>query len=146
MRRNKIRVFVHLVWTTWDRQPLLTPAIERRVYRVIESEIQSLHCQVLAIGGDASHMHLLVDIAATVAISTLVQQAKGVSSRFINAALQPTVPFRWQGCYGAFSLGAGEVPEVIAYLQHQKPHHATQRLRADLEHANEEDTGARTAG
>ncbi|HQE92268.1 MAG TPA: hypothetical protein PLH19_06245 [Anaerolineae bacterium] len=38
MRRNKLSLFLHLVWTTWDRLPLITPDIERRLYRNIESE------------------------------------------------------------------------------------------------------------
>ena len=35
MRRNKLSIFLHLVWATWDRLPMITPEIERRLYREI---------------------------------------------------------------------------------------------------------------
>jgi hypothetical protein len=41
MRRNKLALFLHLVWATWDRLPLITPDIERRLYRNIESEARN---------------------------------------------------------------------------------------------------------
>jgi len=49
MRRNKLALFLHLVWATWDRLPLITPDIERRLYRNIESEAQKQGCTVLAL-------------------------------------------------------------------------------------------------
>ena len=33
MRRNKLALYLHLVWATWDRLPLITPDIERRLHR-----------------------------------------------------------------------------------------------------------------
>ncbi len=44
MQRNKLALTLHLVWATWDRQPLVTPEIERRVYRNIESQARKLGC------------------------------------------------------------------------------------------------------
>lgn len=46
MRRNKLALYVHLNWATWDRLPLITPDIERRLYRNIESEARKMGCTV----------------------------------------------------------------------------------------------------
>jgi hypothetical protein len=34
------------------------------------------------------------------------------------------VPFKWQDEYGAFSFDAKRPPNYIAYVEHQKEHHA----------------------
>jgi hypothetical protein len=33
MRAPFARLFVHLVWATWDRLPLITPDIQPRIYQ-----------------------------------------------------------------------------------------------------------------
>ena len=38
MRQSKAEVYQHLVWATWQRQPYVTPDIERAVYHCIEHE------------------------------------------------------------------------------------------------------------
>jgi hypothetical protein len=35
MRRAGIALYVHLVWATWDRLPLLRGGVQRQVYRAI---------------------------------------------------------------------------------------------------------------
>lgn len=133
MRRNKLELYVHLVWATWDRLPLLTPEIERRVYRNLEHEAEKHGCTVLAIGGVEDHVHLLVTLPSTISIAELVKQLKGVSSQFVNATLQPTTVFKWQGSYGAFSLSRSHVDRIKTYVDRQKEHHATANLFPELE-------------
>src|SRR5436190_17106451 len=83
-RRNKIRVLIHFVWATHERLPLITPEIERDVYRYMEKVCQDERCEVLAIGGMPDHVHLLAAISNTVSLSALMQNVKGGSSRFIS--------------------------------------------------------------
>jgi REP element-mobilizing transposase RayT len=60
MRRARVGVFALLVWATWDRLPLLTEDIVRRVWRAVSSECAVLGVEVLSVGGVADHVHLLV--------------------------------------------------------------------------------------
>ena len=48
LRGTRVALFVHLIWTTWDRLPLLTG--ERRVYRCIEDTCHDIDVEVIAIG------------------------------------------------------------------------------------------------
>jgi hypothetical protein len=50
MRRSGVVVFVHIVWATWDRLPLLTPEIEREVQWAIGAKAEELGAQVVAVG------------------------------------------------------------------------------------------------
>jgi len=133
MRRNKLALYLHLVWTTWDRLPLITPDIERRLYRNIESEARKIGCIVIALNGTSDHVHLVVSFPATVTIAGLAKQVKGVSSHFVNETLRPETQFKWQGGYGAFTVSRWDLPKIICYVKRQKEHHAEDDLWAELE-------------
>jgi putative transposase len=138
MRRDTLAIYVHLVWATWDRLPLITPAIERPLHRVIASEAQKMGCTLLALNSVPDHLHILVRMPSTVAVAELVKQLKGVSSHFVNDTLKPELPFKWQGFYGAFSVSRWDVEQIVAYIQRQKEHHEVGTLIAELESVSEE--------
>ncbi len=138
MRRNKLALYLHLVWATWDRLPMVTPDIERRVYRNIESEAQKLGCKVLVLNGMPDHIHLVVSIPSTVTVADLVKQVKGVSSHFVNETLKPGTQFKWQGSYGAFTVSRWDLDKVIGYVKRQKEHHHADELFPEWEEAFEE--------
>ena len=138
MRRNKLAVYLHLNWATWDRLPLIAPNIERRLYRNIESQAQQMGCAVLALNGTSDHTHLLVSIPSTITIAELVKQVKGVSSHFANEELVPDNQFKWQGNYGAFSVSRWDLDKIIAYIKRQKEHHDANDLVNEWEECFEE--------
>ncbi len=87
MRNNKIEVYIHFVWATYDRLPTLTANIARGVYRNIEHEAQKLNCDVLAINGISDHVHALLKMSTTVSMAECVKMMKGVSSKYGNEAI-----------------------------------------------------------
>jgi REP element-mobilizing transposase RayT len=133
MRDTEVEIWVHLVWSTWDRAPLITPEIEKSLHRNLVAQAQHHGCKVLAIGGVDDHIHLLVSLPPTLPIAQLVKQLKGVSSNFINHELTSNTPFKWQGSYGAFSVSRWDVRKIIDYIQKQKEHHSSQTLISQLE-------------
>ncbi len=138
MRRNKLALYVHFVWATWDRLPLITPEIERRLLRNIESEAQGQGCVVLALNSIEDHVHMLASIPTTFTIANLAKQIKGVSSHFANDELFPEQNFKWQGSYGAFTVSRWDVEKIVQYIKCQKEHHATGELWPEFEETFEE--------
>lgn len=134
MRKNKIVLFVHFVWATWDRAPLIQPYIERPLYRCIHSEAEKQSCDVLALNGVADHVHLLLKMPSTVDLATVMKQVKGASSDELFANRR----FKWQGGYGAFSVSRWDVDLIRGYICKQKRHHAEQAVRPELEEIYEE--------
>ena len=53
MRAPWTQLYLHLVWATWDRQPVLLPGLRERVYECIQAECVGLRVDVIAIGGIA---------------------------------------------------------------------------------------------
>jgi REP element-mobilizing transposase RayT len=130
---NFTELYVHLVWATWERLPLLRPEIEARVHGAIEAKAVELRCRPLAIGGIEDHVHLVCQLHPTVAVADLARQVKGVSSHLVTHAIEQTTDFKWQGGYGAFSFRRSDVPQLCDYVHRQREHHAAGRLIPSLE-------------
>lgn len=123
MRRSHLRVYIHYVWATWDRLPLIPPDLRSRLYEVIRAACEKQGCEVIAIGGMPDHVHLLVCLPATSTVATVMHDAKGASSRWLNEQPATSSEFKWQGRYGAFSVSPHERSRVAAYILNQEQHH-----------------------
>lgn len=140
-RRNYVAIYLHLVWGTWDREPLLHGEVERLIYRAIGEKCSDLRARMVALGGVEDHVHLLVMLPSTLTVATLVGQVKGASAHLANHTepAQSAELFKWQGTYGAFSLGQQQVPHVVEYIRRQREHHALGTLRSEWEEVSRED-------
>ena len=124
VKRNTISVYLHLVWATYERHPIVTDALEPEIIRCIHEECQRQKCDVLAIGAMPDHIHLAVSFPATTTIAQLMKQVKGVSSAFARDASKDGNFFGWQEGYGAFSFSPTHRERVVEYIRNQKQHHA----------------------
>jgi putative transposase len=128
------RLFYHVIWTTRDRLPLLTPEIERDVYRLLTAARQELGSRVYCVNGVADHVHVVATIPPKIAVADWVKRLKGSSSRAIGR-LAAGQDLYWQPGYGAVSFGQRNLSTVIGYVERQKEHHRNKRLIAFLESA-----------
>jgi REP element-mobilizing transposase RayT len=133
MRQPWTQLYVHLVWSTWKRAPLITPALQPRIYAGIQHQASKLGADVIAIGGVADHVHVLARFPARVAISDLVRRMKGAPSHLVTHVVRHEGSFKWQGGYGAFTLTKRAVPDVRAYVLNQERHHRDGTVFAVLE-------------
>ena len=133
MPKSYCQVFVHYVWSTWDRLPLLTPDIEPAVHREICQEATRLGCDIVNVGGTENHVHLLVRLPPTVCVFEVAKAAKGASSLFVNDTLRPDHTFKWQGSYSAFSVSRWNVNGIAGYIANQKQHHERNTWKPQLE-------------
>jgi REP element-mobilizing transposase RayT len=139
MRAPYTQLYLHLVWSTWDRLPLITSDVEQRLYAAIVSKAEFVKCAVIAIGGDVDHVHLLVRFPTTIAVAELVKLVKGSSSHLMNHEIAPDREFKWQGAYGAFTISKTTVDKVADYVRDQKLHHANRSLIEELECSEADD-------
>jgi REP-associated tyrosine transposase len=123
MRAPWTEVYLHLVWSTWRRQPFITEDLQPRVYGSLAHQCRQLGADVIAIGGIPDHVHVLVRMPTTISIVELVRRLKGASSHLVTHVLRRPEPFKWQGGYGAFSVSKRHVPVVRDYVLNQEQHH-----------------------
>src|SRR5579862_1530922 len=88
-------VYVHFVWATWDRLPMIEPEWEAELYAVIAAKCQELKCNLYEIGGTANHIHVLLRLAAVQSLANVAHDMKGASSHLVTHKLAPGSIFRW---------------------------------------------------
>ena len=134
MRSPWTELYLHLVWSTWMRRPLLTPEKRGEAYRLILAECSRQRVEVIAIGGMEDHVHLLVRVPTVISPAALVKQVKGSSTHGMNHRADGRIGgFRWQGGYGAFSVWKRGVEVLRNYVLDQEKHHSTGRIYRLLE-------------
>jgi putative transposase len=130
-------IYLHFVWTTWRREPMIDQVVREVIYRCMEREARKLDCLVLALDGMEDHVHLLIALPNSLAPSKIMQQVKGVSSDVVNSKkLSPHV-FRWQDGYGVFSISPPHFEKVVRYVKYQREHHRANRLNPLLENTGD---------
>ncbi len=72
------------------------------------------------VGGMPDHLHLLIQVPASLALAKAVATIKANSSRWAH---ERGHKFTWQPGYAAFSVSTSVVPTVVRYIQNQAGHH-----------------------
>jgi REP element-mobilizing transposase RayT len=85
------------------------------------AESNGIYIKALHVNPD--HVHALIDLPPTRSVDEAVKVLKGCSSREINAGGFLMGHFRWARGYGAFSVSASVLNDVIAYIEGQDEHH-----------------------
>lgn len=123
MPQSLSSVLIHLVFSTKNRQPLITPEIEPELFKYLAVELHNMGCPSLAINGTSDHIHILFTLSRTMSIANVIKSIKGSSSRWIKPRSAELRAFEWQAGYGAFSIGRPQVVQVKRYIARQKVHH-----------------------
>ena len=131
MPQSLVKILVHMVWSTKNRERLITPDFEPQLYGYISGIITNNRGRMIIAGGDADHIHLLASIGR-IDISELIGDIKRDSSGWIKQQDPRYAQFYWQRGYGAFSIGQSQVPAVSQYIRDQKQHHKTQSYQDEF--------------
>ena len=127
------RVWVHLVFGTKNRQPLIAPEKESKIYTFIQSQMIDKGCFTKAMNGIEDHIHILFLLNQNISLADLVKQIKGSSAHWINQQNICSEKFAWQTGYGAFSVSESQLPKVERYILNQKEHHKTKTFVEEYE-------------
>jgi REP-associated tyrosine transposase len=129
MANTYTQIYIHLVFAVAGRQSLIPKEHKIEIYKEMTTVIQNQKQKVMAINGMADHLHLLIGMGPTIALSDLVRDVKGASSRLINDKRWVRGHFNWQLGFGAFSHSRSQVPRVAKYIENQEKHHARRSFR-----------------
>src|SRR5512140_1467339 len=123
------RLYYHLIWPTRGRRSLIQPAWEKELYTYLGAKAQEYGCVVHAINSTSTHIHLVLSIPPSMAVSDVVGLLKAGSSRRINRAY-PEAGFAWQSDSFLYSVSDTALERVTGYVKAQKVHHAQGTLIA----------------
>ncbi len=118
MGRSYILNYVHCVFSTKQRTQLIKDA--EPLWAYIRGIARNCRFDLLAIGGTANHLHLLLSLPAGRQLSEVMRDIKANSSRYMRQSMPS---FAWQDGYAAISVSPSQLTTVKKYIASQKEHH-----------------------
>ncbi len=131
MASTYLSLHYHLVFSTRDRAPLITPPLLPRLHEYLGGTVRGLGGFPQGIGGVADHVHLLVGLKATHCLADFMRELKKASSVWMHdeAGL---AEFAWQEGYAAFTVSATACKAAQRYIANQAAHHRRHSFREEL--------------
>lgn len=123
MPQSHSKIYVHLVFSTKNRERLLREEIRSDLHSYIGGIFRDLDSPCIEINTEPDHAHLLFILSRTHTISDVVGQAKRGSSAWLKTRGSFYSQFHWQNGFGAFSVSQSAVSEVTDYIRSQAEHH-----------------------
>lgn len=132
MAHTFINLNIHLIFSTKNRDALLTPDLQARLFPYMTSIVRNLGGVSLSLDRPADHVHMLLSMPATLCLSDLVRDIKANSSKWIHEEIPGYGDFGWQTGYGAFSVSMSSVEKVRTYIDNQQEHHRTTTFQEEF--------------
>ena len=121
----------HIVLRTHRSEPTIVVEYERDLYAYIMGIVNNNNGKLYRIGGMPDHVHLLVSLPATLAMSKFVQELKVSTSKWLKN--NPDFPRfdGWSREYAGFSYGLRDKDMIVNYIKNQKEHHRRMTFREE---------------
>ncbi len=120
MSHSYYNVWIHAVFTTKNRQHLITREIEEILYPLLYDGFREIGCKLKIVNGLSDHIHCLFSLTANRSIAEVLKHIKGTSSHMINQNNIIDEKFAWQKGYAAFSVSEMGLQNVYQYIKNQK--------------------------
>ncbi len=127
-----VKIWIHLVFATKNRQPLLGPELRSNLCKHIAQNCLQKGVFLKAINGYHDHVHCLISLGKDQNIAKISQLIKGESSFWINKNHLVEGGFSWQDDYFAVSIGESQVDDVVKYITKQEIHHAKKSFETEV--------------
>ncbi len=122
MANTYTQLHIQFVFAVKYREALIHDLWRSRLHQYITGIFQNNHHKMLQINSVADHIHILIGLRPDQSISSLIQNVKSESTKWIKHE-KLSLSFAWQEGYGAFSYSKSHLPDVIRYIQTQEEHH-----------------------
>lgn len=123
MPQSLARNVLHLIFSTKNREPLITDAVRPDLHSYLGGILRQLESPAISINSVADHIHILFCLSKNHALKKVVEEIKKGSSKWIKSKGNEFASFYWQNGYGAFSVSQSNVAIVKKYVENQENHH-----------------------
>jgi len=123
MANSYTQIHIHFVFAVKYRAALIGDDWKERLHQYITGIFRENKHKVLQINSMPDHIHIFIGMRPDQSISSLIQNVKTESSKWIKAQNLCPQRFAWQEGYGAFSYAKSQVHDVIRYIMTQEEHH-----------------------
>lgn len=128
-----VRIWIHVVFTTRGREPILSSELRSRLIKHIRENCRNKDIFLDSIGGWSEHLHLLISLGREQNIAKVMMLIKGESAHWLNKQSALRGKFFWQDDYYAISVSESQVDRVRDYIAGQEEHHMAVPVDKELE-------------
>jgi putative transposase len=128
-----VRIWVHAVWGTKEREPILNKENRYRLFEHIRENARIKGIYVDFINGYTDHIHVLISLDAEQNIAKVMQLIKGEASYWANKNSIFNHKLNWADEYFAVSVSESMVDVVRNYIKNQEEHHTKKTFAEECE-------------
>ncbi len=116
---------LHIIFVTKYRRKTLNSEVLDYLKEAFSDCLEAWNCKLVEYGGEADHVHILVDIHPALDISVLINNLKTASARRTRNRFAEhigkfyTKPLFWHRAYFVGSVGGATLETVRAYVDAQ---------------------------
>lgn len=126
MANTYTQLHIQFIFAVKYRVGLIQSSWKESLHKYITGIFQKNKHKMLQLNSMPDHIHILIGLHPEQAISSIIQNVKSESSKWINNQKLTAGKFAWQDGYGAFAYSKSHLPQVIRYIQQQEQHHRKQ--------------------
>ncbi|HPD64202.1 MAG TPA: transposase [Bacteroidia bacterium] len=116
-------LYIHFVFTTFQRFPFIKEANRERIEKYITGIVNNNFSKLYAIYANPEHIHFLVSKSPEFSEQKFASIVAESSQKFIIENKLADSKFRWQQTASAFSVSKKDVDRVCHYILRQPEHH-----------------------
>lgn len=131
MPQSLANLYIHLIFSTKDRRPLLSEKVRPDLHAYMATVLAKLDSPVIIINSVADHVHLLFKMSRTITLAKIVQDVKKSSSKWLKTQDPEFAQFAWQAGYGGFSVSESNAGQVANYIRKQEEHHRVKTFQEE---------------
>jgi len=132
MGNNLTSCNIHIIFATKKRKESITNDFSEELFSFFSEKVKKEKGEVISIGGAKDHIHLLVSLNPTKALSLFIRAIKTESSKWINDNYPAARYFSWQSGYCAFSVSYSKIEKVKNYIQSQESYHEKAGFKEEI--------------
>jgi len=131
MPNTYTQLYIQFVFAVQNREALIKESIREEVQRYITGIATNNRHKMLAIYCMPDHAHIFLGLNPNQSISSLANDLKSNSSRWINSNKLCNYHFNWQEGYGAFSYHKSRIASLGKYIYNQQVHHKKRTFKEE---------------
>ncbi len=128
-----VKVWLHFVWSTKNREPFLTNEIRQKVFQHIRENAKEKGIHIDFINGYTDHVHCLISLGTDQTLGKIMQLLKGESAFWINKNNLCKTKFGWQDEYFVVGVCESMLEKARKYIANQEIHHRTNSFKHEFE-------------
>jgi putative transposase len=120
---NYTQILYQIVFSTKHRGKTLEKSGRKELFKFIWGILKNNKCHLYRLNGVEDHIHILISLHPTIALSNLIKDIKLASTSHIKERKIFKNFNGWQEGFSAFTYSIDAKDNLIEYIKNQEEHH-----------------------